>query len=134
MDVLYLRKYYVLDCTIFPDELYERIYLATMCIPRGYVTTYGNIATLLSTPERKINPRNVGFILSKNPYAPYVPCHRVVASNGIGGFFGSTNDINVSRKRDLLLNEGVTIDGSKVDQSRILSPHDLYNAIYIPRY
>jgi methylated-DNA-[protein]-cysteine S-methyltransferase len=133
MDILYLRKYYNLHSNFFPDELYERVYLATMCIPRGYVTTYGNIATLLSTEDKKINPRTIGLILSKNPWAPYVPCHRIVASKGIGGFFGSVDDVNVNRKRILLIEEGVRFDGTKVDSSRILSWQDLHNNIYISR-
>lgn len=54
-------------------------------IPVGSVTTYGAMAAALRS-----SPRAVGQAMRRNPYAPCVPCHRVVASNGcLGGFGGS---------------------------------------------
>jgi methylated-DNA-[protein]-cysteine S-methyltransferase len=43
--------------------------------------TYGEIAKIF-----KISPRKVGKIMKKNPFPLFVPCHRVIGKNGIGGF------------------------------------------------
>jgi methylated-DNA-[protein]-cysteine S-methyltransferase len=50
------------------------------------------------------SPRAVGQALKANPFAPRVPCHRVVAANGLGGYGGRWNS---TRKRRLLAREGV---------------------------
>lgn len=50
-------------------------------IPYGNVVTYGFIAKSLNT-----SPRAVGRALSLNPVPIVIPCHRVVSSNGLGGF------------------------------------------------
>ncbi len=53
-------------------------------VPVGYVTTYGALATTAGG-----GPRAVGQIMASNPFAPLVPCHRVVKSDfSIGGFGG----------------------------------------------
>lgn len=118
-------------------SLFQRkVYLLTLCIPEGYVTTYGAIASLLKT-----GPRNVGSALRKNPFTGYVdntehsslcgedipkvPCHRVVSSSGIGGFFGSTSGDLINRKIQLLSSEGVVILKGKVNKSQILSTDQL---------
>jgi methylated-DNA-[protein]-cysteine S-methyltransferase len=83
------------------------VYEVTKQIPKGQVTTYKLIAQALGKPNAS---RAVGSALSINPYAPTVPCHRVIASNGsIGGFFGTKNklSINVKNKLKLLESEGV---------------------------
>ncbi|MFP4190355.1 MAG: methylated-DNA--[protein]-cysteine S-methyltransferase [Candidatus Woesearchaeota archaeon] len=48
------------------------------------------------------NPRAVGNAISKNPLPLIIPCHRVVAKKGIGGFMGSTAEKDLSVKRRLL--------------------------------
>ena len=54
-------------------------------IPKGKVSTYGALSLLL-----KSSPRAVGQALRRNPYAPQVPCHRVVAASlELGGFSGA---------------------------------------------
>jgi methylated-DNA-[protein]-cysteine S-methyltransferase len=54
--------------------------------------------------------RAVGSAMNKNPFAPIVPCHRVVKSNGeLGGFAG---DINLKIKR--LQEEGVKVSNNKI--------------------
>ncbi|GAA5975455.1 hypothetical protein JCM10908_005168 [Rhodotorula pacifica] len=61
-----------------------RLYDLLLTIPAGRVTTYGQLATLLSSSARA-----VGSALRENPFAPYVPCHRIIASTlYIGGFGG----------------------------------------------
>jgi O-6-methylguanine DNA methyltransferase len=87
-------------------------------IPRGKVTTYGLIARKLKTAAY----RAVGNACRNNPYAPRVPCHRVVKSDGtIGGFGGKTSGKTVRDKVELLRKEGVQVkDGKIVDFEKAL--------------
>ncbi|GAA5961430.1 hypothetical protein JCM8115_003447 [Rhodotorula mucilaginosa] len=65
-------------------EFQWRLYDLLLTIPAGRVSTYGQLATLLASSARA-----VGSALRENPFAPYVPCHRVIASTlYIGGFGG----------------------------------------------
>ncbi|MDP6163717.1 MAG: MGMT family protein, partial [Candidatus Thioglobus sp.] len=65
------------------------------------------LAEMIGRPNAQ---RAVGSAMNKNPYAPKVPCHRVVKSNGeIGGF---ADDISVKIKR--LHKEGVEVQKNKV--------------------
>ena len=84
----------------------ERVWRITKQIPRGKVSTYKEIAHALHCKAY----RAVGQALNKNPYAPHVPCHRVVASDGsLGGFaHGSKQKIR------LLLVEGISVKNNKI--------------------
>ena len=63
----------------------ERVYSALRKVPRGRVTTYKELGHALKSTAY----RAIGQALRCNPYAPEVPCHRVVASDGtLGGFKG----------------------------------------------
>jgi len=95
----------------------ERVYVACKMIPKGKVSTYADIARFLNSA-----PRAVGQALKRNPYAPRVPCHRVVKSDGkIGGFMGAARGPQVGRKIGLLSEEGVEVKGGKVvDFPRVL--------------
>jgi len=66
---------------IHEDSTYSRIYRAVREIPRGKTTTYGEIARQVGT-----SPRVVGQAMARNPTPLVIPCHRVVAADGIGGF------------------------------------------------
>lgn len=60
----------------------KEVYLLLKRIPRGKVTTYGDIARKLN-----INPRQVGRILSRNEHPIEFPCYKVVRSDGnLGGY------------------------------------------------
>jgi len=87
-------------------------------IPRGKVTTYGQIAKKLHTKAY----RAVGNACRQNPYAPKVPCHRVVKSDGtIGGFGGRTKGKTVENKINLLRKERVKVrDGKIVNFEKVL--------------
>lgn len=62
------------------------VYATVMKIPFGQTRTYAWVARQIGRPRAC---RAVGQALNKNPYLPYVPCHRVVASGGsIGGYRG----------------------------------------------
>jgi len=79
-----------------------------MCreIPRGKVSTYKIVANKLKTKAY----RAVGNALNKNPYAPKVPCHRVIASSGhLHGFAHG-----LKAKKKLLEIEGIKIKNYKV--------------------
>jgi methylated-DNA-[protein]-cysteine S-methyltransferase len=90
-----------------PTEFEQKVYKITSSIPKGKTMSYGQIAKIL-----KSSPRAVGQALKRNPYAPQVPCHRVIKSDGrIGGY----NGIEDSKKKIKILNkEGVRIKNNKV--------------------
>lgn len=89
----------------------ERVWKLMESIPKGKVTTYGLIAKKLGTRAY----RAVGNACRRNPYAPRVPCHRVVRSDGtIGGFGGKTKGKNIERKIRLLRQENVKIENGKI--------------------
>lgn len=84
------------------------VYLATAKIPVGRVATYQSIARALKNPRAA---RAVGNALNKNPYAPKVPCHRVIKSNGeVGGFASGSK-----KKIALLKKEGVSVNKNRID-------------------
>jgi len=90
--------------TLFQKEVYKALAL----IPRGYVTTYGAIATYMGTKA----VRAVGTAVGKNPNAPEVPCHRVVPSTGkIGNYSGEGG---VTTKIGLLEDEGIVLSNGKI--------------------
>lgn len=89
----------------------EKVWKLMERIPKGRVTTYGQIARQLNTKAY----RAVGNACRKNPYAPRVPCHRVVRSDGtIGGFGGKTSGKTVEKKTRLLRKENVEIRNGKI--------------------
>ncbi len=74
---------------------------ATLAIPKGRVATYSDVAAAIGRPNAC---RAVGNALAKNPFAPMVPCHRVVRSDGgIGGYSASGRS---ARKLQMLKEEG----------------------------
>jgi len=87
-------------------------------IPKGRVTTYGLVAKKLNTKAY----RAVGNACRRNPYAPRVPCHRVVRSDGtVGGFGGKTSGKNVKKKIQMLRKEHVEIiDGRIADFAEVI--------------
>ncbi len=102
------KSFKVFGAVVFMKSFSERCYDLLRKVPRGRVTTYGEIARALGCRAF----RAVGSAMNKNPYAPEVACHRVVGSGGkIGGFgFG------VDKKILILKREGVEVlDGKVVD-------------------
>lgn len=91
----------------------EKVYRATRKIPRGKVATYARIARDIGNPRAV---RAVGNALNKNPYAPMVPCHRVIRSDGTVGGFAS----GARAKERMLKKEGVRIEKGKVVRRSIL--------------
>ena len=64
--------------------------------------------------------------MRNNPYAPTVPCHRVVASNlNIGGFQGATEGEKITKKISMLTTEGVKLSSFRVLSESVLNIRDL---------
>jgi len=85
----------------------EKCYEILKKVPKGKVTTYKSLAHELNCKAY----RAVGRAMNKNPYAPEVPCHRVINNNGsIGGFAQGQK-----KKIDLLKKEGIKIVNGKID-------------------
>lgn len=77
-------------------------------IPKGTVITYQELANRIGKPNAV---RAVANAVGANPYAPEVPCHRVIRSDGgIGGYSGEGG---VHRKIELLNDEGVDVSEFK---------------------
>lgn len=71
-------------------------------VPAGEVVTYGELAALAGRPGAH---RAAGSFCARNGFALFVPCHRVVAATGIGGY----GSLGVDYKRRLLELEGVAV-------------------------
>ncbi len=75
----------VLDMRAVPP-FHQRIYAAVRAIPPGQTRTYGEVAQLLGEPGAS---RAIGQAMGVNPFAPVVPCHRVMAAGGRSGGFSA---------------------------------------------
>jgi methylated-DNA-[protein]-cysteine S-methyltransferase len=88
----------------------ERCYALLKQVPKGKVTTYKALARAMESKGY----RAVGNAMNKNPYAPQVPCHRVINANGsLGGFAHG-----LGKKIEMLKSEGVIVENNKVDLAR----------------
>lgn len=88
----------------------EKVYVIAQRIPKGKVATYGQLAQMAGSPKAA---RAVGMCMKHNPDMSIIPCHRVVASDGklTGYAYGD----GVVTKKEILLREGVSFRGDKVD-------------------
>lgn len=86
----------------------QKVFELTKNIPRGKVTTYGEIARALNKPKAG---RAVGSVLNKN-INPAVPCHRVIKSNGYAGGYikGASQKTLILRKEGVRVNKHGIID------------------------
>lgn len=92
----------------------EKAWAICARVPRGKVTTYGAIAKRLGKPHAA---RAVGQAMNRNPYAPDVPCHRVVGHDGrLTGYAGG-----LPKKKRILAEEGVILIGERVDRACIVA-------------
>lgn len=88
-------------------DFQEQVWRYCAQIPRGRVTSYRLLAKAIGSPQAS---RAVGNALNKNPYAPEVPCHRVVKNDGrLGGYAGGT-----AAKARILRQEGVFVKAGRV--------------------
>jgi methylated-DNA-[protein]-cysteine S-methyltransferase len=82
----------------------RKVWAAISAIPRGSVRTYGDVARFIASA-----PRAVGQACGANWFPLIIPCHRVTAAGGLGGFSNhdDENGFHLSVKRWLLAHEGV---------------------------
>jgi methylated-DNA-[protein]-cysteine S-methyltransferase len=93
------------------SQLADQAYQLLRQVPKGKITTYKCLAEALNTKAYQA----IGQIMRRNPYAPQVPCHRVVRNNGnLGGFNGSTRGKNITNKIKLLKKEGIEVENGKI--------------------
>ena len=78
----------------------QRVWRALQRIPAGRTLSYGVLARKLDTSARA-----VGNACRANPIPIVIPCHRVVASNGLGGFMGKRSGASLNLKHWLLAHE-----------------------------
>lgn len=76
---------------------------AMQTIAYGETITYGELAVRSGTG---LPARAIGSIMGANPIPLIIPCHRVVASDGLGGYSGGEPGRELETKRWLLENEG----------------------------
>jgi O-6-methylguanine DNA methyltransferase len=80
-------------------EFYQKVWIACLNIPKGTTKTYKDIAIDIG---HKSASRAVGNALAKNPFPPFIPCHRVIRSDGKLGGYSGKGGIKMKKK---LLNE-----------------------------
>ncbi|MEM9443848.1 MAG: MGMT family protein [Verrucomicrobiota bacterium] len=97
----------------------KSVYDATSLIPKGSVTTYKLLGQMVGCRS----PRAIGQALRLNPFAPEVPCHRVVKTDlSLGGYMGQESPSpELKKKKHLLALEGVRF----IEKNRI-NPQDLW--------
>jgi methylated-DNA-[protein]-cysteine S-methyltransferase len=89
------------------NELEQRVFKKLLSVPKGRVTTYGELAKAVGL---KNGQRIIGQIMNKNPFPVIIPCHRVVKSDGrIGGYFYG-KDV----KTEMLCGEGISVKNGKI--------------------
>jgi len=94
-----------------PTEFQNKIYETLRKVPKGKVTTYKELANALKTKAYQ----SIGTAMKVNPYAPIVPCHRVVKNNGSVGFFkGKKEGKAITEKINMLKKEGIVIKEKKI--------------------
>ena len=77
----------------------RRVYLALLDVPPGTTITYGELAERIGCRSAQA----IGQALRRNPFAPDVPCHRVVAADGsLGGYNGERDGEQIEYKQRLL--------------------------------
>lgn len=105
------------DCHITPFQ--SRVYRVVSQIPRGMVMTYQGLAQAIGCASSQA----VGQALRRNPFAPTVPCHRVIKSNlRAGGYVGQQSGAAIKCKLDLLAAEGVVFEhGVLLDPDKIFT-------------
>ena len=89
-----------LPVAIEGTDLQKAVWQAMCAIPRGKTRTYGELARELGT-----DPREIGQACGDNRLPLVIPCHRIVAANGIGGFAHATSGYLLETKRWLLMHE-----------------------------
>lgn len=96
-------------------QTFQRIWDACSAIPKGKAATYQYLAQKIGSPR---GSRVVGMAMARNPYAPKVPCHRVVRSDGSLGGYSAPGGLKTKMK--ILKREGVQFDPNGRVSSRFI--------------
>ncbi|MEM2160721.1 MAG: MGMT family protein [Candidatus Nitrosotenuis sp.] len=89
------------------NKLDQAVYKKLLQVPKGKVTTYGELARAVGLQNGQ---RVIGQIMNRNPFPVVIPCHRVVKSDGkIGGYF-----YGEKVKTKMLSDEGIKIADGKI--------------------
>lgn len=96
------RKFNI-PCSKNGTAFQQRVWQAISAIPCGQVRTYGQLANAVGS-----GPRAVANACGANPLPLIVPCHRVVAQNGLGGFMQAKQG-GLQIKQWLLRHEGIVL-------------------------
>lgn len=94
-----------ISCSFSATPFQQKVWRELKKIPPGKVVTYGELAKKLGTSARA-----VGNACRKNPIPVVIPCHRVVAAGGIGGYAGDTGGELLKIKSWLLQHEGSAVN------------------------
>lgn len=97
---------------IMKKIFFKKVYTVARHIPKGKVATYGQIAHLAGNSKAA---RAVGMAMKNNPDLSSIPCHRVVGSDG--KLVGYSAFDGISSKKAMLIKEGITLLGDRVDLS-----------------
>ena len=96
------------------SEYFRRVIRVTSLIPVGYVASYGSVAKAAGG-----SPRAVGRVMASNPFAPIVPCHRVVCSDFSLGGYGGGLDVKLAflrrEKRGYSAKREISVNGKKLE-------------------
>jgi len=91
------RKIFSAEYDLHVSDFQKKVYEIVSRIPFGEIITYSDVANMLGN---KYLSRSVGNALASNPLILVIPCHRIVRTDGIGGYTGG-----IWRKRWLLSHE-----------------------------
>jgi len=107
IDNYFVNPLYQLDLRASPEgTLFQKsVWREMQAIPSGSCLTYSEVAA-----ELQSGARAVGNACRKNPIPLIIPCHRIVAKNGLGGFAGETTGQLTDIKRWLLDHESCSIN------------------------
>jgi methylated-DNA-[protein]-cysteine S-methyltransferase len=91
----------------------RKVIKVALLIPVGYVASYGSVAKAAGG-----SPRAVGRVMALNPFAPIVPCHRVVCSDFTLGGYGGGLDVKLDflsrEKRGYATEREISVNGKKL--------------------
>lgn len=115
---------FVLPLTPRGSPFRQRIWAAIAAIPCGQTRTYGQLAAQAQSAARA-----VGQACGDNPFPLVIPCHRVVAAGGIGGFAHDRQGYLIEAKQWLLRHEGAHpagLNGPPPEASIFISPFPIH--------
>ena len=107
LDAYFAGKLTRFDLPLAPSgsPFETRVWTAMQAIPYGETRVYGDLAELVGSA-----PRAVGRACGSNPIPIVIPCHRVLAKTGLGGYSGAGG---LATKRHLLALEGVAVEARR---------------------